>query len=84
LVNGEVNEEGFDLRRTRLAGVSFIVEQDVALDPVHVGSFGVDGLVRKDPRCLCARRETVGGALWQVPRAHRRRRTASVLALPQE
>jgi hypothetical protein len=40
-----VGEESLDLRGAHLTGVAFVVEEDEAGDPVHVGVFGVDGVV---------------------------------------
>jgi len=36
-------KEGFDLRDVHLSGVAFVVEEDIAFDPVYVGLFGADG-----------------------------------------
>lgn len=43
--DGEVGEEGFDLRRAHFAGVAFVVEEDEPFDPGDVGLFGADGIV---------------------------------------
>jgi len=40
-----MGEEGLDLRDTHLSRVSFVVEQDVTLDPGDVGLFGANGIV---------------------------------------
>ena len=45
LIYGQVGEKGLDLGAAHLVGVPFIVEQDVAPDPVHVRVFGADGVV---------------------------------------
>ena len=50
---GQVGEKGFDpstgsgqrFRRAHILGMAFVMEKDVALDPVRVGLFGADGIV---------------------------------------
>jgi hypothetical protein len=37
-----MSEEGFDFWDAHLFWLSFIVEEDVALDPIDVGTFGAD------------------------------------------
>jgi len=39
LLHGQVGEKGLNFRDSHLLWVSLAVEQDVALDPVHVGLF---------------------------------------------
>ena len=39
--NGQVDEEGFDRRLAKLARVTLVVEQDIALDPIEVTILGV-------------------------------------------
>jgi len=41
----QVGEESLDLGSAHFARMSFVVEQDVAFDPVNVGLFGADGVV---------------------------------------
>jgi|GEM_PF-5340700 len=36
----EVGEEGLDLRGAHVFGMAFVVEEDEALDPIHIGLFG--------------------------------------------
>jgi hypothetical protein len=36
----QVGEESFDLRSSHIDGVSFVVEEDEAFDPIEVGPFG--------------------------------------------
>jgi hypothetical protein len=43
--HSQVGEEGFDLGCVHLGGVAFVVEEDVASDPVHVRVLGADGIV---------------------------------------
>ena len=45
LMRRQVGQEGFYLRHAHLLGMEFIMEEDVAPDPVHVGLFGADGIV---------------------------------------
>jgi len=45
LVHGQVGQEGLDFGRAHVFGMAFVVEQDEALDPVHVGFFGADRIV---------------------------------------
>jgi hypothetical protein len=45
LHGGEVDEKAADLIRPHVGGVALVVEEDVALDPVNVGLFGVLGVV---------------------------------------
>ena len=44
-VYGQVGEEGFDFRGSHIFGMSFVVEEDEAFDPVDVGFLGADGVV---------------------------------------
>ncbi len=43
--NGQVREERFHFRAAHVFGVALVMKQDKALDPVHVGFFGADGIV---------------------------------------
>jgi hypothetical protein len=45
LLDGQVGEKGFDFGEAHVSGVAFVVKEDVAFDPVHVGLFGADGIV---------------------------------------
>jgi hypothetical protein len=45
VVDGQVGEEGGDFGRAHVFGVAFVMEEDEAFDPVHVGFFGADGIV---------------------------------------
>ena len=45
--DGEVGEECFDLGWPHFAGMAFIVEDNVANDPIAVGFFGADGVVQE-------------------------------------
>ncbi len=45
LLNGQVGEEGFNLRDAHLFGVAFVVEKDEAFDPIDIGFFGAEGVV---------------------------------------
>lgn len=40
-----MGEEGLDFRGAHVFGVAFVVEDDVAFDPVAVGLFGAVGVV---------------------------------------
>lgn len=40
-----MGDEGTDLGLTHVFGVAFVVEEDVAFDPVFVGLFGAVGVV---------------------------------------
>ena len=44
-LDGQVGQEGLDLRGAHLLGVALVVEEDEAFDPVDVGLFGADGVV---------------------------------------
>jgi len=44
LIYGQVGEKGLDFGVAHLGGMAFVVEQDVAPDPVHVGFLGADGI----------------------------------------
>jgi len=44
-VYGQVGDEGGDFGVAHFFGVAFVVEEDVAFDPVYVGPFGADGVV---------------------------------------
>ena len=39
-INGQVGEEGSDVRRAQVFGVLLVMEEDVALDPIYVSVFG--------------------------------------------
>lgn len=43
--DGEVGDEGLDFGGAHVFGVAFVVEEDVAFDPVFVGLFGAVGVV---------------------------------------
>jgi hypothetical protein len=45
LFDGEVGEEGLDFWGAHVFGVTFVMEEDVAFDPVAVGLFGAVGVV---------------------------------------
>lgn len=45
LFDGEVGDEGLDFGGAHVFGVVFVVEEDVAFDPVFVGLFGAVGVV---------------------------------------
>jgi hypothetical protein len=44
-LNGEVSEEGFNLRFAHVARVARAVEENDAPDPGEVGGFGAEGIV---------------------------------------
>ena len=44
-LGGEVNDEGADFVSAHLGGMFFMVEEDVAADPVEVGFFRAVGVV---------------------------------------
>ena len=43
--HGQVDEKGFYFWRGHVAGVTFVVKEDEALDPIHVGMFSVNEIV---------------------------------------
>jgi len=43
--HGQVSEKGFHFGGAHLGRVAYIVEVDVAFDPIDVGFFGADGVV---------------------------------------
>ena len=45
LMGGKVGEEGFDFGCAHGGGVTFVMEEDVAFDPIFVGLFGAVGVV---------------------------------------
>lgn len=45
LLDGQVGKEGLDFGAAHLDGVTFVMKQDVASDPGHVGLFGADRIV---------------------------------------
>jgi hypothetical protein len=45
LLDGEVGEEVVDFRSTHVTGMSLVMEQDEASDPIGVGVFGAEGVV---------------------------------------
>ena len=44
-LGGKVRDEGLDFLAAHVVGVAFVVEEDVAADPVYVGLFGAGGVV---------------------------------------
>jgi len=40
-----MGQEGFDCPAAHLLGVAFVVEQNVAFDPVYMSLFGANGIV---------------------------------------
>jgi len=42
---GEVGKESLDFWGAHFAGVTFVMEEDEAFDPIHVGCFGAIGIV---------------------------------------
>ena len=44
-LGGEVGDEGLNFGDAHVFGVAFVVEEDVAADPVYVGLFGALGVV---------------------------------------
>jgi len=57
-VDGQVSEEGFDLRDAHLIGVAFVVEEDEAFDPMDIGLFGAVRIRRSVSR---TRSRSLGG-----------------------
>ena len=45
LCDGQMGEESFDLCATHLPGMLLVMKEDKAPDPVHVGLFGMDGVM---------------------------------------
>ena len=45
LLDSQVGEEGFDLGAAHFPRMAFVVEEDVAFDPVNIGLLGADGVV---------------------------------------
>jgi hypothetical protein len=45
LLNRQIGEELFDFSTVQLLGMSFMVKEDEAFDPVEVGLFGADRVV---------------------------------------
>jgi len=45
LLHGQVGQKGLDFPAAHLLRVSFVVEQNVPLDPVHVSLFGANRVV---------------------------------------
>ena len=45
IVDGQVGEKGLDFSRAHVAGVTFMVKEDVAFDPAEVACFGAVGVM---------------------------------------
>jgi hypothetical protein len=45
LVHGQMGQNGFDFLASHLLGVAFVVEQNVAFDPVYISLLGANGIV---------------------------------------
>lgn len=45
--SGKVGDEGFDLRNTYILGMPFVVEENLAANPLDAGFFGFVGVVFK-------------------------------------
>ena len=43
--DSQMGEEGDDFGRAQVFGVAFVMEEDEAFDPIHIGFFGADGIV---------------------------------------
>ena len=56
-LGGEVDDIGTDLVGAHLGGMFFMMEKDVAADPVEAGFFGAVGVIPQGdaPRCLARR-----------------------------
>ena len=44
-LNGQVGEEGFNIRDAHLLGMALMMKQDVAANPLHVGLLCTVGIV---------------------------------------
>jgi hypothetical protein len=68
-VNGQMREKGVDLGGAHLQRVTFVVEEDEALDPIDVGVLGADAVVT-NAAGLADPVEQLGRARRGVGRVH--------------
>jgi len=54
--DGQVGDEGLDFLRAHVFGVAFVVEEDVARDPVFVCFFGAGGVIPQGDATRCLTR----------------------------